>query len=54
MEIILIILAIVFGIGLIRVLVNRRPTFKENIMQFFFVDVFVELVFSIMDFFDID
>lgn len=54
METILIILGIVFLIGLIRVLLNRRPTFKENLMEFFFVDIFVDWYFSIMDFFDID
>ena len=51
---ILIILAVIFGIGLIRVLIKRKPTFKENLMEFFFIDLFVELFFSIMDFFDID
>ncbi len=54
METILIILGVIFGIGLIRAIINRRPTLKENIMDFFFVDLFVELYFSILDFFDID
>ncbi len=52
--VLIILICILFSIGLLRLLLKTKSTFKENLMIFLFIDLFIDLIFSIRDFFDVD
>lgn len=54
MATILIIIGVLIVIGLFRVIRKPRATFIRNLKDVFFIDIISEILFSIMDFFDID
>ena len=54
MKTILIILGIIMGLGVLRIIFKPFGTFKENFQGIFFIDLIIDLFYSVMDFFDID